>query len=177
MGFIFLTLAIYQAEAAWWGERGGSNSPTHAAAQQGNSWFMVSLPFHITLFLSCLFPSLPAAMCLLPLLPPLSTHPYVFYQAILISPSLPMALSCTPFFTTAPSLLFLHPSSSPPPLTSISSLCCRTLGTMAPCTSPRWQRSTWETTVAMPTAMKTSIRHMCCRWMVSSGSFLTSHLG
>lgn len=44
---------------------------------------------------------------------------------------------------------------------------------MAPCTSPRWQPSTWGTTVAMPMATKTSIRHMCCRWMVSSGSFLT----
>lgn len=65
MGFIFLTLAIYQAEAAWWGERGGSNSPTPASAQQGNRWFMVSLRFHITLFLSCLFPSLPAVVCLL----------------------------------------------------------------------------------------------------------------
>lgn len=70
MGFIFLTLAIYQAEAAWWGVKGGSNSPSPASAQQGNHWFMVPLPFHITLFLSYLFPSLPAVLCLLSILSP-----------------------------------------------------------------------------------------------------------
>lgn len=123
MGFIFLTLAIYQAEAAWWGESGGSNSPTPASAQQGNRWFMVSLPFHITLFLSCLFPSLPAVVCLLSPLPTLSKHSYVFYQATFISPSLPVALSCPPSFTTIPTptppvLPHVLPP-SPPPLLPI----------------------------------------------------------
>lgn len=103
MGFIFLTLAIYQDEAVWCEERGGSNSPTPATAQQGNHWFMVSLPFHITLFLSCLFPSLPAVVCLISPLSALSKHPYVFYQGTFICPSLPVALSCPPFFTTIPS--------------------------------------------------------------------------
>lgn len=95
-----------------------------------------------------------------------------------------------PYSSTLFPFLCLHFFSHLPPSSSSSSslqhkrlylnfvsylllLCYRTLGMMAPCTSPRWQPSTWETTVAMPTAMKTSIRHMCCRWMVSSGSFLT----
>lgn len=98
MGFIFLTLAIYQAEAAWWGERGGSNSPAPASAQQGNRWFMVSLPFHITLFLSCLFPSLPAAACLLSLL----------------SPSILMYSIKLPSFLPHSLWLFPAPHSSPP---------------------------------------------------------------
>lgn len=111
MGFIFLTLTIYQAEAAWWGERGGSNSPTSASSQQGNRWFMVSLPSPITLFPSS-FPITPC--CSLPPLPGLPKHPYVFYQATFISPSLPVAPACTPFFTSIPSPLppvLLLPSS------------------------------------------------------------------
>lgn len=195
MGFIFLTLAIYQAEAAWWGEREGSNSPTTASAQQGNRWFMVPLPFHITLCVSCLFPSLPAVVRLLP---PLSTNiltysikpPSFLAHSLWLCP----APHYSPLFPLLHLLFFialLSSSSSscvlqPPPLplclpflylNSICSLCYRTLGTTAPCTSPRWQPFTWGTTAAMPMAMKTSIRLMCCRWMVSSGSFLTYSVG
>lgn len=177
MGFIFLTLAIYQAEAAWWGERGGSNSPMSASAQQGERWFMVSLPFHITLFLSCLFPSLPAVVCILSPLPVLSS---ILTYSIKL-PSFSHLLSLTPcgsflHLILHPLFPLLHLPLFPFLiffLSFISPLYFRTLGTMAPFTSPRWQPSTWGTTVAMPMAMKTCIRHMCCRWMVSSGSFLT----
>lgn len=66
------------------------------------------------------FPITPC--CFVPPLPTLSKRSYVFYLAIFISPSLPVALTCTPFFSTVaspqplvllPSLLFL-----PPPLPS-----------------------------------------------------------
>lgn len=168
MGFIFLTLAIYQAEAAWWGEGEGSNSQMPASAQQGNHWFMVSLPPPITLFLSCLFPSFPAVVVCLLLcirshylrfaLTPCgcSLHPILHHHTHIFTPALPFPHlhSSSIFFTQLFSYTF--------------SLYCRTLGTTARCTSPRWRQYTWATTVAMPTATKTSIRHMCCRWMVSN---------
>lgn len=85
----------------------------------------------------------------------------------LLPPSLVLFLYCGPSQLPFPrSLPYLIPLFLSPPLP------CRTLGMTAPCTLPRWQPSIWETTVAMPTAMKTSIRHMCCRWMVSNGCFL-----
>lgn len=177
-------------------ERGGSNSLLPASAQQGNRWFMVSRPFRITLFLCCLFPSLPAVVCLLSLFPssiPIYSIkiPSFFHltpRGCFLHPILHRySLSNTSHssfsifnFPPASSLLFtpshricLFASFLTQFYSSISSLYLRTLGTMAPCTSLRWQPSTWETTVAMPTAMKTSIRHMCSRWMVSSSSFLT----
>lgn len=89
MGFTFLTLAIYQAAAAWWGESEGSNSPKPAPAQQGKRWFMVPPPFHIALFVSCLSPSLPAVVRLLSPLTALRKRPYVFCQATFILCSLP----------------------------------------------------------------------------------------
>lgn len=199
MGFTFLTLAIYQAAAAWWGESEGSNSPKPAPAQQGKRWFMVPPPFHIALFVSCLSPSLPAVVRLLSPLTALRKRPYVFCQATFILCSLPRgpflpsiihhySLSCafcssSLFFSPLPLAIMCSLTITCDPFfsTYISSpasfLCHRTLGTMVPCTSPRWQPFTWETTAAMPMAMKTSIRHMCCRWMVSSGSFLTYSVG
>lgn len=112
----------------------------------------------------------------------LSKHSYVFHPAIFISPPLPVASPTPPALlpsmlrpplpsssTITPASSFLTYFSS-----SLSSRFYRTLGMMAPCTSPRWRPSTWGTTVVTPTAMRTCIRHMCCRWMVSSGfiSFL-----
>lgn len=104
MGFIFLTLAIYQTEAAWWGERGGSNSPTPAWTQQGDRWFMVPLPLHITLFSLLSFPITPCC-CGPPLSSP-SASIYVFYHATFIPPT-----PHSPWLFLAP-----HPS---PPLPSI----------------------------------------------------------
>lgn len=105
--------------------------------------------------LSCHLNSLTSCLSL-----PVALHP-------ILHPLFPLLFSFS-------SLLFHHHAKFS---SSISLLYFRTLGTMAPCTSPRWQLSTWGTTVAMPTAMKTSIRHMCCRWMVSSGSFLSYSVG
>lgn len=70
---------------------------------------MVLLPFHITLSLSCLFPSLPAVVCLLFPHPALSTRPYVFCQATFISPLYSLWLFPAP-----------HPSPLFPPLPSFS---------------------------------------------------------
>ncbi len=129
MGFIFLTLAIYQAEAGWWGERGGSNSPTPAPSQQGNLWFMVPLPFPITLSGSLLFPSLPAVVRLLFLL---STHLRLFVPHSLWLFPAPHSSALFPLlhFLFLFSLSF-SPSSSPSPLLSLLnfpllSLCCVT---------------------------------------------------
>lgn len=112
MGFIFLTLAIYQAEAARWGEGEGSNSQMPASAQQGNHWFMVSLPLPITLFLSCLLPSFPAVVCLLFLLSP-SIVMHSIKLPSFCSYSLWMfpAPNSSPLFPLLPSSSFFSPSS------------------------------------------------------------------
>lgn len=156
MGFIFLTLAIYQRrrrrdggrkrdqiprrlqqlgeEGGWWGRRVGGELDS------------CSLPLFPSLsWLSRRFPSLPAAPPRL-LLPHSAKkkNPHVFHQATSVSGSLPAApcasLQLPPFIIHT---LVLHP----PPVSSTqtsslissfsSSLYCRTLATTAPCTSPR----------------------------------------
>lgn len=176
MGFIFLTLTIYQAEAVWREEERGIKFPKRLLRLDGeNRWFMVPLPFPITLWVPCLFPSLPAV---LRLLSPLSANALMYSIKPPSFPARSLWLLPAPYYSPRSSLppsrlilcslpTFSRPKCAP----FVSPSCCRTLGTTAPCTSPRWRPSTWGTTAAMPMDTKTSIRHMCCRWMVSSASF------
>lgn len=194
MGFIFLTLTIYQAEAAWWGER-SVKFPNDCFSSMGKPLIHGPPSFSHHSQCSLNFPITPC--CCAPPLTFLYNHPCVFIKppsflahSPWLFPVLPIIQHYSLSYTSCPSSLFLPPlllpshTPQPPPLPRclpfsfpkfpLPSLSCdRTLGTMAPSISPRWQPFTWGTTVAMPMAMKTSIRHMCCRWMVSSGSFLT----
>lgn len=113
MGFIFLTLAIYQTKAARRGEMGGSNSPTPATAQQGKALIhgLSSFPHHS-------FPSLSFAItpcCFAPPLSPPCLFPLnILMYSIKLPPFLPSPVPHSLWLLPAPHSSTRFPSSAPP---------------------------------------------------------------
>lgn len=109
MGFIFLTLAIYQAEAVWWG-REEDQIPCcllQLNRETVDSW---SLVLFASLFFSAVFSHHSLLLCAC-FLCSLQASLFILSRYLHFSTSLPVDVFCTPFFTgipspTPPTLLF-----------------------------------------------------------------------